>query len=77
MVFCVPYGRGQAMFDFLCVAVQRLKSHRFAAYIVSCMITLAVIVLLLVYSNKLVLMLSQYSDFSINLFNLIEIEATR
>ena len=65
------------MFDFLRVAVRRLKSHRFAAYIVSCIVTLAVIVLLLVYSNKLVSMLSQYSDFSINLFDLIEIEETR
>lgn len=65
------------MFDFLCVAMRRLKSHRFAAYIVGCIIIVAVIVLLLVYSDKLVAMLSQYKDFSINLFNLIEIEASR
>lgn len=65
------------MFDFLCVAVRRLKSHRFAAYIVGCIIVIATLVLLLVCTVKLVAMLSQYSDFSINLLNLIEIEATR
>jgi len=65
------------MFDFLCVAMRRLKSHLFTAYIVGCIVIIAVIVLLLVFSHKLVAMLSQYSDFSINLFDLIEIEASR
>lgn len=65
------------MFDFLCIAMRRLKSHRLATYIVGYIVIITVIVLLLVYSDKLVVMLSQYKNFSINLFNLIEMEASR
>lgn len=61
------------MFDFLCTAVRCLKSHRFAAFIVGCVLVLSI----LGTTIYLVHTLSQYDEFSINLLDLVEIQATR
>ena len=65
------------MFDFLSNAGRCKVSHRFAAYIVGCVTAIVVTILTLVYAHKFLSELVQYKDFSINLFNLVEIEASR
>ena len=65
------------MMEFLRTAMQCLKGHRFAAYIVGCMVFVTVTVLSFVFLQSIFGNLMQYKDFSINLFNLIQIEASR
>lgn len=71
------YGRGHNLFEFLSNAGRCKKSHRFAAYIVGCITAIVIAALVLVFAYKVILELMQYEDFSINLFNLVEIEASR
>lgn len=61
------------MFKFLSTAGRCKKSYQIAAYVVGC-ITAVTIVALTAY---IVSDLSQYKDFSVNLFNVIEIEVSR
>lgn len=71
------YSRGHNLFEFLSTAGRCKKSHRFAAYIVGCITVVVVVALALVFAYKILPELTQYEDFSINLFNLVEIEASR
>ena len=65
------------MFEFLSNAGRCKKSHRLAAYIVGCITAIVITTLILVFAYRILSELLQYKDFSINLFNLIEIEASR
>lgn len=65
------------MFDFLRTAGRCKKSHRFAAYIVGCITAMVIVALIAVFSYLSISKLTQYRDFSINLLNLIEFEASR
>ena len=65
------------MFEFLSNAGRCKKSHRFAAYIVGCITAIVIATLALAFTYKSLPKLTQYRDFSINLFNLVEIEASR
>ena len=71
------YSRGHNLFEFLSIAGRCKKSHRFAAYIVGCITAIVITALILVFAYKILSELTQYEDFSINLFNLVEIEASR
>ena len=61
------------MLDFLSIAGQCKESHRLIAYIVGCV----VIMTLLVCTVIIICQLTQYSEFSINLLHLIELNAKR
>ena len=61
------------MFDFLSIAGQCKKSHRLVAYIVGCAVTLAFLICAIV----IVCRLTQYSEISISLLNLVEVKAVR
>lgn len=65
------------MFEFLSIAGRCKKSHRLAAYIVGCITAVVVVALTFVFTYKIVSEIAQYADFSINLLDLIEIEASR
>ena len=65
------------MFEFLSNAGRCKESHRFAAYIVGCITAIVIVALMLVFAYKIISALTQYKDFSINLFDLIEIKASR
>ena len=65
------------MFEFLSNAGRCKKSHRFTAYIVGYVTAIVITTLVLVFTYKILPELTQYEDFSINLFNLVEIEASR
>ena len=71
------YSRGHNLFEFLSTASRCKKSHRFAAYIVGCITAIVITALILIFAYKILSELTQYEDFSINLFNLVEIEASR
>ena len=53
------------------------KSHRFAAYIVGCITAMVIVALITVFSYLSISKLTQYRDFSINLLDLIEFEASQ
>ena len=65
------------MFDFLSTAGRCIKSHRLAGYAIGCIVLLSVVYMLLTCTNLLVTYLSEYDTFSINLFDVIEINASR
>ena len=65
------------MFDFLRIAGRCMKSHRLAAYIVGCVTLIVITVSTLYIADKCLNNFTQYKDFSINLFHLIEIEVSR
>lgn len=65
------------MFEFLSIAGRCKKSSRIAAYIVGCITAVTVVALITISTMKIVSSLSQYTNFSVNLFNLIEIEVSR
>ena len=65
------------MYEFFRTAGWCLRKHRFAAYIVGCIVLLTITILSLVFLNKHLPGLMQYREIEINLFNLIKIKALR
>ena len=61
------------MFDFLSIAGQCKKSHRLVSYIAGCIVAIVALISIIV----IVYLLTQYNKISINLLNLIEVEAMR
>lgn len=65
------------MYEFLRTAGRCIKKHRFAAYVVGCIVFIATITMAFVFLDKHLPALMQYNEIEINLFNLIEIKALR
>lgn len=65
------------MYEFLRTAGRCMKRHRFAAYVVGCIVFIAAIAIAFVFLDKHLPALMQYKEIEINLLNLIKIKALR